>query len=206
MPIYQQSVFGEVTYNITDPLAVTIGARRYRYDAPVGIDQYGSLTSTVMTSTSEKDQGVTPKASMSYQFTKDLMVYATAAKGFRPGGGTGPVPTSGPLTCEAQLHAGVRHLGVRQRADLVQLGQRWSYELGEKLTLRDNRVTVNGSRLLREAGCGVQQTNALSSCGYVYTANTPATRTCAAASSRSRPSWCPSSRCRETSRMRMRPW
>lgn len=31
------------------------------------------------------------------------MVYATAAKGFRPGGGTGPVPTSGPLTCEAQL-------------------------------------------------------------------------------------------------------
>jgi hypothetical protein len=34
MPIYQQSVFGEVTYNITDPWAVTIGARRYRYTRP----------------------------------------------------------------------------------------------------------------------------------------------------------------------------
>ena len=123
MPIYQQSVFGEVTYNITDPWAVTIGARRYHYDAPVSIDQYGSLTSTVMTSTSEKDQGVTPKASMSYQFTKDLMVYATAAKGFRPGGGTGPVPTSGPTHLRSPADAAVRYFGVRPRPDLVQVGQ-----------------------------------------------------------------------------------
>jgi len=171
MPIYQQSVFGEVTYNITDPWAVTIGARRYRYDAPVSIDQYGSLTSAVMTSTSERDQGVTPKASMSYQFTKDLMVYATAAKGFRPGGGTGPVPTSGPLTCEAQL---MQEYGtsafvpgpISFKSDNI-----WSYEVGEKLTLLDNRMTVNGS-IYFEKWSGVQQTNALSSCGYVYTANT----------------------------------
>ena len=34
--ILQQSVFGEVTYNITEPFAVTVGARRYHYDAPSG--------------------------------------------------------------------------------------------------------------------------------------------------------------------------
>jgi outer membrane receptor protein involved in Fe transport len=171
MPIYQQSVFGEVTYNITQPWAVTLGARRYRYDAPVAIDQFGSLTSTVVTSTSERDQGVTPKASTSYQFSKDLMVYATASKGFRPGGGTGPVPTSGPLTCEAQLQQEYGSAGFVPGPISFKSDNIWSYEVGEKLRLADNRVTVNGS-LYFEKWSGVQQTNALSSCGYVYTANT----------------------------------
>ena len=173
MPIYQQSVFGEVTYNVTEPWAITVGARRYRYDAPVSLDQFGALTAPVMTQTSERDQGVTPKISTSYQFTKDLMVYLTAAKGFRPGGGTGPVPTSGPTTvnCEPQLQVEYGSNGafvegpISFKSDNV-----WSYEAGEKLTLADNRVTVNGA-LYFEKWSAVQQTNALSSCGYVYTAN-----------------------------------
>jgi len=170
MPIYQQSVFGEVTFNITDPWAVTVGARRYRYSAPVSIDQFGALTATVVTSTSEKDQGVTPKASMSYQFTKDLLVYVTAAKGFRPGGGTGPVPTSGPLSCETQLQQEYGSTGFVNGPISFKSDNVWSYEVGEKLRLADNRVTVNGSLYFEKWG-GVQQTNALSSCGYVYTAN-----------------------------------
>jgi outer membrane receptor protein involved in Fe transport len=170
MPIYQQSVFGEVTYNITDPWAVTLGLRRYHYNAPVSLDQYGSLTSPVMTQTSEKDQGVTPKASMSYQFTKDLMVYATASKGFRPGGGTGPVPTSGPISCEAQLQQEYGSTGFVNGPVSFKSDNIWSYEVGEKLTLADNRVTVNGAIYFEKWG-DVQQTNALSSCGYVYTAN-----------------------------------
>ena len=98
------------------------------------------------------------------------MVYATASKGFRPGGGTGPVPTSGPLSCEAQL---LQEYGstsfvpgpISFRSDHV-----WSYELGEKLRFADNRVTINGS-VYFEKWIGVQQANALSSCGYIYTAN-----------------------------------
>ncbi len=170
MPIYQQSVFGEVTFNITDPWAITVGARRYRYSAPVSIDQFGALTATVVTSTSEKDQGVTPKVSMSYQFTKDLLVYVTAAKGFRPGGGTGPVPTSGPLSCETQLQQEYGSTGFVNGPISFKSDNVWSYEVGEKLRLADNRVTVNGSLYFEKWG-GVQQTNALSSCGYVYTAN-----------------------------------
>jgi outer membrane receptor for monomeric catechols len=46
----------------------------------------------------------------------------------------------------------------------------WSYEVGEKLTLLNNRMTVNGA-LYFEKWAHVQQTNSLSSCGYVYTAN-----------------------------------
>jgi iron complex outermembrane recepter protein len=170
MPIYQQSVFGEVTYNVTDPFAITVGLRRYHYNAPVSIDQYGSLTATVVTSTSEKDQGVTPKVSLSYDVTKDFMLYATASKGFRPGGGTGPVPTSGPLTCEAQLQHEYGSTSFVPGPISFKSDNVWSYELGEKLRLADNRVTINGS-VYFEKWNGVQQTNALSSCGYVYTAN-----------------------------------
>ena len=171
MPIYQQSVFGEVTYNVTEPFAITVGARRYHYNAPVNIDQYGALTATVVTSTVEKDQGVTPKISLSYDFTKDFKLYATASKGFRPGGGTGPVPTSGPLTCEAQLQQEYGSTSFVAGPISFKSDNVWSYELGEKLRLADNRLTINGS-VYFEKWNGVQQANSLSSCGYTYTANT----------------------------------
>ena len=171
MPILQQSVFGEVTYNITDPFAITVGLRRYYYSAPVSLNQYGALTATVVTATTEKDQGVTPKVSLSYDVTKDFLVYATAAKGFRPGGGTGPVPTSGPLSCEAQLQAEYGSTSFVPGPISFNSDSVWSYELGEKLRAADNRVTINAS-MYYEKWNGVQQVNALSSCGYVYTANT----------------------------------
>lgn len=169
--ILQQSLFGEVTYNITEPFAITAGLRRYHYDAPVGVNQFGSLTATVVSSSQETDQGVTPKLSLSYEFGKELLVYATAAKGFRPGGGTGPVPTAPPLNCEPQLQveygSGGRFVNGPNsfKADRV-----WSYELGEKFRAPDSRFTVNASAYF-ESWSGVQQSNSLSSCGYVYTAN-----------------------------------
>jgi iron complex outermembrane recepter protein len=168
--ILQQSVFGEVTYNFTDPFSVTVGARRYHYDSSVNLDQYGGITPTVVASSEQSSQGVTPKVTLSYQFDKDLLVYATAAKGFRPGGGTGPVPTSGPESCEAQLqleynsHGGFVQGPVSFNSDSI-----WSYELGEKWRSSDNRVTVNAAGYF-ESWIGVQQVNPLS-CGYVYTAN-----------------------------------
>src|SRR5882757_8971841 len=135
--ILQQSEFGELTYNITEPFAVTVGARRYHYDAPVGLNQYGALTSTVKTNTSENAQGVTPKVSLSCE--AQLMI-EYGSKGF----------VNGPISFPS---------------DSV-----WSYELGEKWRSSDNRFSVNASAYF-ESWVGVQQVNALSSCGYVYTAN-----------------------------------
>lgn len=170
--ILQQSFFGEVTYNFTEPFSVTVGARRYHYDSAVYLDQFGGLAGgTTVEAASENEQGVTPKATLSYQFNKDLLVYATAAKGFRPGGGTGPVPTQGAISCEAQLQIEYNSHGafvpgpVQFNSDNV-----WSYELGEKWRSSDNRITIN-SAVYFEKWSGVQQSNSLSSCGYVYVAN-----------------------------------
>jgi len=171
MPIFQQSVFGEITYNITEPLAITAGLRRYHYDAPVSLDQYGALTPTFMAQTTEKDQGITPKLSLSYDATKDLLLYATAAKGFRPGGGTGPVPTAGSISCEAQLQTEYGTTSFVPGPISFHSDSVWSYELGEKWRSADRRVTVNASAYFEQWN-NVQQFNSLSSCGYVYTANT----------------------------------
>ncbi len=169
--ILQQSVFGELTYNITPALAATAGLRRYYYNESVLITQSGALVGPASTTTSAaRDQGVTPKFSLSYDFGKDLLVYATAAKGYRPGGGTGPVPTSGDISCESDLQ---KEYGTTQFVPgptTFQPDHIWSYEIGEKLRAAENRLTVN-SALYYETWTGVQQTNALPKCGYDYTAN-----------------------------------
>jgi iron complex outermembrane receptor protein len=170
MPILQQSEFGELTYNITEPFAVTVGLRHYHYDARVRLDQFGSITPTFMESVSDTEQGITPKVSASYDVSKDFMLYATAAKGFRPGGGTGPVPTSGQISCEAQLQTEYGSTGFVQGPVTFNSDHVWSYELGEKFRTPDKRVTINASAYF-ESWIGVQQVNSLSSCGYTYTAN-----------------------------------
>jgi outer membrane receptor protein involved in Fe transport len=43
------------------------------------------------TNGTESDQGVNPKFDLSYSLDKDLLLYGTAAKGFRPGGANQPI-------------------------------------------------------------------------------------------------------------------
>jgi outer membrane receptor protein involved in Fe transport len=173
--ILQQSVFGQATYNITPALAFTAGARRYSYDESTVATQNGGLVGGVpsVTSVGDRDQGITPKFSLSYAFSPDLLVYTTAAKGFRPGGGTGPVPTTGPagVNCEPNLQTEYGSGGAFVPGpDSFNPDSVWSYELGEKWRGAENRLSVNAS-VYFESWVGVQQTNALPVCGYTYTAN-----------------------------------
>jgi outer membrane receptor protein involved in Fe transport len=98
-------------------------------------------------------------------------VYATAAKGFRPGGGNQPIPTSGPLgdVCEANLQANHGTTAFVPAPNSFGPDTVWSYELGEKLRVLDNRITFN-SAVYFEKWSGTQQ-NVPLPCGYPYTAN-----------------------------------
>jgi iron complex outermembrane recepter protein len=171
LKLQQQSIFGEVTYNVTPALAATAGLRRYYYSTTTVSSQTGALVGgSSFSSTGERDQGVTPKVSLSYTFSPDLMVYATGAKGFRPGGGTGPIITSGPDSCEKNLQSEYGTTSFIPGPDSFQSDHVWSYELGEKWLGADNRVSVNAA-IYFEAWTGVQQTNNLTECGEIYTAN-----------------------------------
>ncbi|MBS0366578.1 MAG: TonB-dependent receptor [Proteobacteria bacterium] len=174
--IKQNSVFAELSYQFTRQIKGTAGLRRYSYKNAVDAATSGFVSITgsdavAYAHSPEDNQGVNPKFDLSYQVDKNLLFYATLAKGFRPGGGNQPIPTSGPLGagCEANLQAnhGTTNFVPAPLAygpDTV-----WSYELGEKLRTADARLTLN-SALYFEKWNGTQQ-NVPLPCGYPYTAN-----------------------------------
>jgi len=168
----QNSFFGEITYRFLPELSATAGLRRYAYNNSVNTAVSGWLSSSgdnsyAYFSTAERNQGVTPKVNISYEPSKDLMIYTTAAKGFRPGGGNQPIPTSGPLgdQCLQNLQAiGLNGAPLGFAPDSV-----WSYELGEKFRSSDSRFTLNSAAYF-ENWEHIQQNIPLE-CGFPFTGN-----------------------------------
>ncbi len=148
----QYAVFGEGTYAITRQLKATVGLRWYSYDysfydyfAGWGSPQGGATPSQDYVAQSH--QGVNPKFNLSYDFSKDLMVYATASKGYRPGGGNQPLPTGGPLWAPGGVPLSVspfKYAGGQWPAS-YNPDTLWSYELGEKARFFDRHLSVDAS-------------------------------------------------------------
>jgi iron complex outermembrane recepter protein len=168
--ISQKAVFGEASYNLPFNLKATAGLRWYSYDTSVDIDQWGAGTqfgnaTPTLAHVSASANGFNPKANLAYIPNDDLTVYATASKGFRPGGVNFPVPTSGPQSCLSSLQAdGLNAAPLSYGPDTV-----WDYELGEKARLADGRITVNADFYYIRWNA-VQQVISLT-CGYPYITN-----------------------------------
>ena len=169
--IIQRSFFGEATYEFAPAWKATVGLRRYSYDTSIDLTQAGAIASAGTTSSFAQNNGLNPKFGLSYQMDKDLLLYVTAVKGFRPGGGNFPVPTSGPVgdACEAALQANAGTTSFVSAPTTYGPDGVWSYEFGEKATLFDSRVTLN-SAVYFENWSEVQQAVGLS-CGFGYSGN-----------------------------------
>jgi outer membrane receptor protein involved in Fe transport len=110
----------------------------------------------------------TPKVGLSYQIDDDNMVYATAAKGFRPAGASLRVPT----VCQSDL-ATFGYLDAQGKStqpltygsDSV-----WSYELGSKNRLFDGRLVLDGS-VYEIKWKNIQTDVGLPDCGYDFVDN-----------------------------------
>ena len=177
--LLQNSFFANASYQFLSTWTATVGARRFYYSGEVNSTQWGWLSGsgcpdvgTCATPlnfiTSEKDQGWTPMVQISDQVDPELLLYATAAKGFRPGGGNQPVPSGnaglGPA-CFANLQAiGLNSTPLGFAPDSV-----WSYELGEKFRNADGKVTFNVDAYF-EHWEDIQQ-NVPLPCGYPFTYN-----------------------------------
>ncbi len=87
----QKALFAELSYKFFDKLTATVGSRWYEYDKTVGgvVDQgqihYASVPSAY-TEANTTENGFVHKFNLSYEFSRNLMIYAQAAEGFRPGG------------------------------------------------------------------------------------------------------------------------
>ncbi|MEL0645977.1 TonB-dependent receptor [Pseudoalteromonas agarivorans] len=96
--VTESALFGEIGYQVTDKLDVTIGARFYEYDVeaqaafdfPLANTLYGDADPDAITVAYEKDEagdnGNLFKFNAKYQFTNSVMGYVTVSEGFRIGG------------------------------------------------------------------------------------------------------------------------
>jgi iron complex outermembrane recepter protein len=156
--IKQYAVFGEATYAFTDNWKLTAGARWYRFDSVTNEETTGLLATsgnaTPLLNTFEtSNSGINPKATVSYEQNHDLTVYATIARGFRPGGINQQIPNP-PCTLTTETYG----------PDSI-----WNYEVGEKAKLLDNRVIVNADVYYIRWSQVQQAVN--QPCGYPLTEN-----------------------------------
>jgi outer membrane receptor protein involved in Fe transport len=171
--IREPAIFGELSYQLTSRLKLTAGARWYEIKSTASGTEQGAAVGTVVTDAPSTltEVGVNPKFQADYQLTDDAMVYATAAKGFRPGGIVPTVPSAPALGCPGQLAA----LGLTtQQTHEYQSDSLWNYELGSKTTWFDNRLTVNADVFYIDWK-NIQQ-QILLSCGFQFRTNAGAAK------------------------------
>jgi outer membrane receptor protein involved in Fe transport len=130
----QIAAFGEVNFKFTDTLNFTAGVRVSKVDYTGVGQESGDLIGVVVNGTNTgSDKPVTPRFVLNYQPSEDSLYYASAAKGFRPGGTNLVLPPE----CTANLPAPIP--GTFSSDSL------WQYELGTKQTLLERRLQVNAS-------------------------------------------------------------
>jgi iron complex outermembrane recepter protein len=137
----QSSLFGELTYNFSSDLRATAGVRLLRASQKFtreGDFYYagGPVTAAIDSS----GNAVTPRLALSWDLDATTSLYVNAAKGFRLGGANRPVPLT-PLVQEdlAKLKLPSTPPPTFDSDSL------WSYEIGSKSRLLDNRLSLNVS-------------------------------------------------------------
>lgn len=161
--VEEKAAFGELTYSFTDRWRATAGLRWFeasqdRTRTADGIFNGGVRTTVARHATFD---GVNPKFRLEFDATDDLLLFATASKGYRLGGLNGTLPPS----CHADLNA----LGITQ-PQKFEPDTLWNYEVGARSTLLDRRLALNGA-FFRIDWTDIQQSQLLIGCGFAFTGN-----------------------------------
>ncbi len=148
----EMAVFGELTFHVTPKWQVTAGGRYFKYDTSItgGSDTpmtkrgrermpYPSLDihPSKIRSGDASDDGVVWKFNTSYEFSKDLMAYATYSKGYRIGGVNRVVPCVLPID-EAEQNLCAMPNELTYGPDKVK-----NMEVGVRAQLFDRRLSLN---------------------------------------------------------------
>lgn len=125
------AAYGQATYDLTEQFSITAGIRYTEEDKD--FDQnftvFRNSTGAILVgpeiySTSGKYTAWTPKVGVEFRPTEDVMLYASATRGFKSGG----------------FNFASRNVDQGYDPEFL-----WSYEAGFKSDLLDNRLRVNGS-------------------------------------------------------------
>ncbi|MBB1387201.1 TonB-dependent receptor [Pseudoalteromonas sp. SG45-5] len=149
--ITESALFGEVGYQVTDKLDITIGARFYEYDIQAKAAFDFPLANTLSGSagpndisinyenSDASDNGNLFKFNAKYQFTDSVMGYVTVSEGFRIGGSNGLVACPDPLPADQQTGCG------QSDEMLYDADTTTNYELGFKSTWFRSQLHFNAA-------------------------------------------------------------
>jgi len=154
----QTAVFGEVAIKLWPALELTAGLRGYWLETSLENTQSGLLAAPNQPHTTSSKDGVNPRIVLNYRLNDDVLVYATGARGYRPGGPNVGLP----------INAGCVLGDVYK--PLFDPDSVWNYELGLKSQFLDRRATLNLAAY-RIDWKDVQQSITDPVCGSLFFAN-----------------------------------
>ncbi|MBU2972131.1 TonB-dependent receptor [Pseudoalteromonas sp. C2R02] len=147
----EKAIFGELGYAVNEKLNITLGARFYDYKVWAESAVDFPLANTIFSGTAPdainlefkenkaSDDGSLFKFNANYQFTNDVMAYATVSEGFRIGGSNGLAPCPDPLPEGTQKGCG-KPDEMLYTPDITT-----NYELGFKSTWFKNKLHFNAA-------------------------------------------------------------
>lgn len=153
--VTEAALFGELSYQATEKLALTVGARLYKYDvessSAIDLPLYYTLfddyaqdeVNLSFKDIDADDNGSLLKFNASYQFDDDLMAYATISEGFRIGG------SNGVAACPDNIsELEVQNVCALADEVIYTADTTTNYELGFKSTWLRNKVHFNAAAYL----------------------------------------------------------
>ena len=162
----QSSVFGELTYHLSDSLRLIAGLRYLRSSEDFKREGdfffAGGPTTTAISSKANK---ATPRLALDWDVSKETTLYANIADGFRLGGANRPIP----LSIQGNVDD-LKALGLKAAPDSFLPDSLRSFEVGSKSRLFDNRLSLNVS-VYRINWNNIQQDVYLPSAGFDFETN-----------------------------------
>ena len=164
--IEQMAFFGEVSYDISDAIQLTVGGRFYDFEEERRFVNGGLFApGEDRTDTTESD-GFTPRVMLSYDVTDETTLNAQVSQGFRLGG------VNDPLNATLCTPEDLQIFGSFQSYDDETM---WNYEIGAKSGF-DNGVTLNAAVFYSEIE-DLQATLDAGSCSSRISFNVPKAHT-----------------------------
>jgi len=140
----QQSLFGELSYQLTDKLKATGGFRWFDYEKSTPVSRRDGVSRTELEARKGTVDDVNYKFNLAYSVNDSTLVYGEWAEGFRIGTFQGQIsPVDDPDGDGVVLFAD----GVMRKVTegLLESDTVESIELGIKTAFMDERVTLNAS-------------------------------------------------------------
>lgn len=169
----QLAAYGQADLKLGARLTLTLGLRyaSAQFSGSAFYPETLVVGPEVSSSGRQSEQPLTPRIGIAYRPDGDRLIYATAAKGFRIGGTN---PKVGQF-CYGGSDSALGQIGLRDVPPTYDSDSVWSYEVGAKNLLADNRVLLNASAYLVKWN-DIQQNVPLTACGFQFTSNLGAAR------------------------------